>query len=384
MTLTIYAIDSQFAAATGSNVNSGAGTSTFDYPPTSTHDLIIESLPGDETPYLFSPGDTYSLTFSGQGGDTISEATVIRSDYISVGGDTGHAVVFEGLDSSGELTQVVWTPEFDLESWYWNNFSAGNPPGFYNTDASSSSTYQAVCFEETMRIDTPGGPRPAGTLRPGDLVTTRDHGPQPVQVVAARRVRGRGRHAPVVFAPGTRGNDRPLVLSQQHRVLQPVPDGVRPEGGAPEVLIPAVAFVDGAAIRVTPRETITYVHLLFEAHEIVRCEGVPCESLYLGRMAARVLGATAPPGTEDGTDSADEPFSDIFAGGARQRLARPTLTVRAGARLLHRLSPRPPRAPALLLSPGRKNARPYRLDPGRDIGQVQDVRAPVLTEPAES
>lgn len=36
MTITIEAIDSQFAAATGSNVNSGPGTSQFDYPPTST------------------------------------------------------------------------------------------------------------------------------------------------------------------------------------------------------------------------------------------------------------------------------------------------------------------------------------------------------------
>lgn len=378
MTLTIYALDSQFAASTGNNVNSGAGTSTFDYPPTSTQNLIIESLPGDATPYLFSPGDTYTLTFSGQGGDTISEATVIRSDYIDVGGDSGYAVVFEGLDSNGELTQVVWTPEFDLESWYWNNFDAGNSPGFYNSDTSSSTTYQAVCFEASMRVDTPDGPRPVCQLRPGDLVTTRHHGPQPLQFAVSRRVPGRGRHAPVVFAPGTRGNDRPLVLSQQHRLLQPVPDPAW-AGGAPEVLIPAVAHVDGGAVRVAPRDWITYVHLLFEAHEIIRCEGVLCESLYLGQMATRVLGALGPPGGVDNVDSEAEPFRDIFAAGAGQMLARPALTVREGAALLDRLSDRPARAPAMLLSPGRKHARPYRLNPARSVGRVRDDRRPGLT-----
>ncbi|WP_170109291.1 hypothetical protein [Celeribacter persicus] len=46
MIITIEALDSQFAAATGSNVNSGSGTSQFDHPPTSTNALIIESQPG--------------------------------------------------------------------------------------------------------------------------------------------------------------------------------------------------------------------------------------------------------------------------------------------------------------------------------------------------
>ncbi|ATG49617.1 hypothetical protein CEW89_19855 [Celeribacter ethanolicus] len=55
MTILIEAIDSQFAASTGSNVNSGPGTSQFDYPPTSTNSLTIESQEGDESPYVFSP-----------------------------------------------------------------------------------------------------------------------------------------------------------------------------------------------------------------------------------------------------------------------------------------------------------------------------------------
>lgn len=118
MPITINALDHQFAAATGSNVNNGPGTSTFDYPPQSTSNLVITSQAGDSTPFIFSPGDTYTISFSGNGGTTINNATVLRSDDIDMGGDQGYAVVFEGIDTNGDLTQVVWTPEFDLETWY--------------------------------------------------------------------------------------------------------------------------------------------------------------------------------------------------------------------------------------------------------------------------
>lgn len=365
MTLTIYAIDSQFAAATGSNVNSDPGRSTFDYPPTSTHDLIIESLPGDTTPYLFSPGDTYSLSFSGQGGDTIENATVIRSDYINIGGDQGHAIVFEGLDSQGDLTQVVWTPEFDLESWYFNNFDAGNPPGFYNTDTDASSTYQAVCFESSMRVNTPAGMRPVVDLHPGDLVETIDRGRQPLRWVASREVRGWGRHASVVFEPGLVGNTRPLELSQQHRILIAIPEET--QMGSREFLIPAVSFVDGKSVRVCPRDRITYVHLLFDRHEIIDCEGAACESLFLGNVARRVLGASDPGRGNDSEAGGAEPTLELFAGGAAQISARPFLTVREGAELLARLFARQPRRPAMLFGPGHKNAQPFRLDPARGL-----------------
>ena len=71
MPLFINAIDSQFAASTGSNVNSSPDRSKFDYPPTSTSNLTIESQPGDDTPFIFSPGDTYTVSFTGNGAATI-------------------------------------------------------------------------------------------------------------------------------------------------------------------------------------------------------------------------------------------------------------------------------------------------------------------------
>lgn len=359
MPLYIAALDNQFAVSTGTNVNSGPGTSTFDYPPNSTLDLVIESQPGDPSPYIFSPGDTYTLSFGGQGGGTIENATVLRSDFIDTGTDSGHAIVFEGLDQNGDLTQVVWTPEFDLETWYWDNFSGGNPPGFYNTDQDAMTTYQAVCFEASMRVAAPDGPRRADQLASGDALWTRDNGAQPIKWVGARQVRGWGRHAPIVFAEGAIGNPEPLVLSQQHRILVDVyPE--RDQFDAPEVLVPAVAFVNGRSIRVSPRKSVTYVHFLLDRHELLVSAGVVCESLYMGPISREVLlektnavetgiGASAPPPE------------------VHHSPARPFLSVREGSRLLTTLSGVPPRKIKSLIPKGRKNACDFHLDPTRGL-----------------
>ncbi|AJE47936.1 Hint domain-containing protein [Celeribacter indicus] len=368
MALTIYAEDSQFAVATGRNVNSGRGTSSFDYPPTASHDLVITSQPGDDSPYVFSPGDTYTVSFSGEKAVVLENARVVRSDAVNYGGDRGYAVVFEGTDGDGALVQVVWTPEFDFETWYWNAYRPGAPPGFYNTDQSAATTYQAVCFEASMRIATPSGSRAAGALQPGDAVRTLDHGPQPLRRIATRRMEGRGRHAPVTVAPGALGNTDALVLSQQHRILLQGPE-VRRLHGVAQVLVPAVAFVDGRAIRVTPRPDITYVHLLFDRHELLCCHGVLCESLYPGPVARQALAATAR------TGAADRDLDDSLAGAAA-RPARAFLTAREGHELIGRIAGRRPRRPAFLLTPGRRHACAYRLDPARMRGRVPPGHLP--------
>ena len=44
------------------------------------------------------------------------------------------------------------------------------------------------CFTAGTLIDTPSGPRAVEELRPGDLVTTRDHGPAPLLWAGASRL----------------------------------------------------------------------------------------------------------------------------------------------------------------------------------------------------
>ncbi|SOB99435.1 Hint domain-containing protein [Rhodobacter maris] len=354
MTLTIYALDNQFAAATGSNVGSGSGTSTFDYPPNSSKDLVIQSQAGDASPYVFSPGDVYTISFGGNGGDTIQNATVIRSDYIDYGGDTGYAVVFEGLDSKGELIQLVWTPEFDLEGWYWDNFSGGNPPGFYTSDL-SATTYQMPCFEQNTLVATPSGPRAVASLIPGDSILTQDHGPQPLHWIGRFEMAGQGRAMPVRIEAGVLGNERPLLLSRQHRVLLHDPD-------AGEVLVPAAALLNGATVRLQPMERVSYVHLLCIRHEIIRAEGSPCETLLLKRTTAGwlAMGQVAGRAPE--------------LGGLAQEPCRPLLTTREGAALWARLCNAGGRKRAMFGRRGAAQAAVFTFVPCTDGPRVNCLR----------
>lgn len=277
MALVFEALDNEFAAATGGNVNSGPGTSTFDYPPNSTTKLTITAKPGDPDPRLFEVGDVYEVTFEGNGGGTITNAVVVRSDAAPGGGG---AIVFEGVDGNGDLTQVIWTPGFDLENWYWTNYSPPNPPGFYTTDQNSAYDHTFVCFAAETRVQTPRGPIAVGALRVNDLVETLDHGPQVLRYVSVQRVEGQGLAAPVVFAPGSIGNTHALRLSQQHRVML---SGAMTEllFGVPEVLVPAKAMIDEKSVKIKPCRQVIYVHLGFDRHEILIAEGgAPCESLF--------------------------------------------------------------------------------------------------------
>lgn len=275
MVFSIFALDDAFAVATGDNVNNGPGTSTFDYPPNSTKDLVITTTAGDDDPRLFEVGDVYEVTFGGNGGTTILNAVVVRSDPGPTGGGI---VVFEGLDTGGNPAQVIWTPGEDLETWYWDHYNPSAQPGFYTTDQNIAYSHTFICFDAEARIATPFGLRRAGDLAPGDLVVTVDHGARPLRWVAQRQMAGRDALTPVLIREGVLGNGAPLRLSPQHMVM------IRSAQaeilfGHTEVLVPVRALVDGRRIRYAPTPHVTYVHLLLDRHELLLAEGAPCESL---------------------------------------------------------------------------------------------------------
>lgn len=146
----------------------------------------------------------------------------------------------------------------------------------------------AVCFVAGTMIETDSGEKPVEELQIGDLVRTRDNGFQPVRWVGARTVHKHqqqrdGRYRPVRIAAGILGNDRPLRLSQQHRVLV---RGARVElmFGLPEALVPAVALLDDRDVVLEPPKTVTYVHVLLDRHELLHSNGCFSESILPGEV----------------------------------------------------------------------------------------------------
>lgn len=73
-------------------------------------DLVIYTPLLDFDPYLFELGETHTLTWNdGDGAHTMYNAEVVRSD-LKWGTANQGAVVFEGTDTDGNATQVLWTP----------------------------------------------------------------------------------------------------------------------------------------------------------------------------------------------------------------------------------------------------------------------------------
>lgn len=149
-----------------------------------------------------------------------------------------------------------------------------------------------VCFTPGTLILTPKGERAIETLRVGDLVETLDHGPRPIRWIGIRNLTAReliadARLRPIRIEEQVFGNRRPLLVSPQHRMLVNTAD-LGWTDGPPQGLIRAKHIKDhlGGAARIAwGKRTVTYIHLLFDRHEIIWAEGAATESLYPGPMA---------------------------------------------------------------------------------------------------
>lgn len=144
------------------------------------------------------------------------------------------------------------------------------------------------CFTAGSLIATPTGVVAVEELTPGDLVETLDHGPQPLRWIGTLRVPSAvlchdPRFRPVrvrrdAFGPGRPRRDS--WLSQQHRVL--ISDWrAALFFGEDEVLVPVKKLTNDTTVHIdSSPQNVTYVHLLFDRHEIVTVDGLTSESFF--------------------------------------------------------------------------------------------------------
>lgn len=144
------------------------------------------------------------------------------------------------------------------------------------------------CLTPGTLIRTPKGEVAVESLRPGDLVLTRDQGAQPVRwigsvTITAERLEREPAFRPVRIRAGALGNGLPLrdlLVSPQHRM---VVGNWRTEllFGLPEAMVAAKHLVDGDAIvPASDLSGITYLHLLFDSHQVIWAEGAETESFH--------------------------------------------------------------------------------------------------------
>lgn len=175
--------------------------------------------------------------------------------------------------------------------------TAEGPP---NTGGGStpSGTYAVPpCFAQGTLIDTDRGPRPVETLQPGDRLKTLDDGAQPIRLclataVSTARLMANPGLRPIRILAGALGASLPsrdIEVSAQHRVL--LSDWrAQLYFGEDQILVAAKHLVNGTSIKTAPVSgPVTYFHLVFDRHQIVRSSGLRSESFYPGPRAMQSI-----------------------------------------------------------------------------------------------
>ncbi|MGJ8617105.1 MAG: Hint domain-containing protein [Sulfitobacter sp.] len=212
-------------------------------------------------------GDTY---------DGVQVTSVWQNDTVTINVPGVGNVTYTGVTFYLASGPAVFTPT-DGQVLQDGTFVSST---FVNTSTQTPvGAFGPTCFTPGTMIDTPDGPKPIEDLKVGDMVTTLDHGAQPIRLITRDRFWAIGDFAPIRFDAGAIGNDAPLVVSPQHRMLI---TGWQAElyFGQNEVLVAAKHLVNGSSITHVTGGTVEYIHLMFDQHQIVFGGGVPSESYF--------------------------------------------------------------------------------------------------------
>ena len=219
-------------------------------------------------------------TAEGGDGDDLFQFDIDELDggSVTVIGGEGGEVNGDTLDLSGLLVpgSIVYSNTDDTAGGL-----SGTATLYDGTTVVFSEIENIICFTNGTRILTPFGERRVETLKPGDLVVTLDNGPQPIRWIGTKTVRATGDLAPIRFEAGAIGNETPLLVSPQHRMLS---EGYAAQlhFGEDAVLAPATSLVDNDLVTVHYGGMVTYVHVLFDRHEIIFANGAASESYHPG------------------------------------------------------------------------------------------------------
>ena len=288
--------DSLYGGEGADTVIGGAGDDTL------AGDAGADSLLGGEGADLLSGGDGNDVLDGGAGADTLSGG--VGSDTIFAG--LGDSVVGNEDDSDrdvlilqndGSWTYTIVRDANDHESG-WINVTTGTGQTGTIRFENIEKIRSVPCFTPGTLILTLRGARPVEALKPGDRVLTRDSGYLPLRWVGRRHL-GRDLLAadpalrPVLIRAGALGAGLPardMMVSRQHRMLV---RGPRAEllFGEGEVLVRALHLLGLPGIEEADVAEVTYLHILFDRHEIVMADGAWTESFQPGDHALGGLDA---------------------------------------------------------------------------------------------
>ena len=252
----------------------------------------IEGGEGDDT---IVGGEGADTIYAESGRDMIIGATV--GDYVHGGSAPDGINPADGLPNDWDTLDLTGSAPTGghYEITYTTADQEDGIVEFFDDTGASTGTMEfhdierIICFTPGTAIATPKGERLVEELREGDKIITRDNGIQEIRWLGTRTLTGhdlaRKPHMrPILIQKGSLGDNLPehdLLVSPQHRVLM-TGDRTQLYFEEREVLAAAKHLTDLAGVDEVGTLGVTYVHFMFDRHEVVLSNGAWTESFQPG------------------------------------------------------------------------------------------------------
>ncbi len=287
--------DSLFGNEDNDLLSGGDGDDVLDG---GTGNDILLGGDGDDVLQLGAGDDAMDNAFGGDDADTFLGAGVGDTVTGGEGGDDNDV-----LDLSGSVDfDIVFEDSIDPSG---TSGESGRVV-FYTDDTKTVVKGETVfkeiesvipCFTPGAMIATPKGEVPVESLREGDKVITRDNGIQEIRWTGKRTLNREEladhlNMKPIFIKAGALGHNLPerdMLVSPQHRMLI---TGETPQlyFEESEVLVAAKHLVGRQGIGIMDTMRTTYIHFMFDRHEVVLSDGAWTESFQPGDQTLGSMG----------------------------------------------------------------------------------------------
>ncbi|SFS54622.1 Hemolysin-type calcium-binding repeat-containing protein [Sulfitobacter marinus] len=244
-----------------------------------------DKMSGGEGHDTLTVGGGDDLADGGQGSDLINFTS--GGNHTIVGGEDADGLDNDVLNLTGlDKSSYKLIKEGPESGRIEFQDSRGNITG---TTTYSEIEDVVICFTPDTRIATRRGEIPVQQLKVDDLLITRDNGLQPVRWIGRRNLSraelvAAPRFHPIMIRAGALGNNLPqwdMVVSPNHRILitSNLAEVMFLER---EVLVAAKHLVGLDGVNQIRAARVSYIHILFDQHEVVLADGAWAESFQPG------------------------------------------------------------------------------------------------------
>ena len=243
-----------------------------------------------------------SESIAGNDNITLSNASISGTVYGDDGADNftvnslSNNLVIDGSEGGTDndtldLSALTGSIVYDVanpENGVFTEDGTGKTISFSNIE-NVTAPIAPVCFTTGMAIETIEGETQVEDLKIGDKIPTLDNGVQEIRYIYMRSLPLDHLSLPICLEVGAIGNDRKMIVSQKHCFytgslpIDCIPPSAR---GNTNHLIHADMLVNGTTIRYDySQKTLTYFHIMFSKHELIKCHGTWSESWHPIRRA---------------------------------------------------------------------------------------------------